>query len=77
MRHPWTVPVLLALTAFVGYAAASRQVQAQAEQWPFSTGEVITLTFAGGGTRPSPLGDKGHVCAVWHGPASALEHRPA
>ena len=51
MRHPWLAPVLLILAAFVGYAAASRPVQAQAEQWPFSSGEVITLTLPGGGTH--------------------------
>ena len=27
-------------------------MQAQPEQWPFSSGEVITLTLPGGGTRP-------------------------
>jgi len=51
MRQPWSVPVLLALAAFVGYAAASRPVQAQTEQWPFSRGEVLTLPLPGDGTH--------------------------
>jgi len=55
MPHRWSVPVLLILAALAGYAAASRPVQAQAEQWPFSSGEVITLTFPGGATRPCSI----------------------
>ena len=55
MRHRWSVPVLLALAAFVGYVAASRPVQAQAEQWPFSRGEVVTLTLPG---------DRTHRCTI-------------
>ena len=55
MRHPWSVPVLLALAAVAGYAAGARPVQAQTEQWPFSSGEVVTLTLPGGGT---------HSCAI-------------
>jgi hypothetical protein len=51
MRYPWSVPVLLALAALVGYAVGARPVQAQSELWPVSTGEVATLTFAGGGSR--------------------------
>jgi hypothetical protein len=51
MRHPWSVPVLLAFTALAGYAAGARPVQAQLEQWPIAPGEAVTLTFAGGGTR--------------------------
>lgn len=51
MRHPWSVPVLLVLAAFAGYASAVNPVQAQAEQLPFSSGEVITLTLRGGGTH--------------------------
>jgi len=51
MRHPWFVPVLLALATLGGYLAGPRPVQAQSEQWPVSTGEVVTLTFSGGGTR--------------------------
>ena len=57
MRHPWSVPVLLALAALVGYAAGARPVQAQSEQWPFSSGELVTLTFQGGGTRPCFIED--------------------
>ena len=51
MRQSWSVPVLLALAALAGYAAGARPVQAQSELWPVSNGEVVTLTFAGGGTR--------------------------
>jgi hypothetical protein len=55
MRHPWTVALLLVLAALVGYAAASGSVQAQAEPWPFSRGEVVTLTLPG---------DRTHRCTV-------------
>jgi hypothetical protein len=52
MRHAWSVPVLLAFAAVAGYAAGARPIEAQPEPWPFSIGEVITLTFPGGGSRP-------------------------
>jgi hypothetical protein len=52
MRLHWSVPVLLVLGAFAGYATGTRPLQAESDQWPFSSGEVITLTFPGGGTRP-------------------------
>jgi hypothetical protein len=55
MRHSWSVPVLLALAALAGYAAGTRPVQAQSELWPVSNGEVVTLTFAGSGTRSSSI----------------------
>ena len=55
MRYRWSVPVLLVFSALAGYAAAARPAQAQAEQWPFSSGEAITLTFPGGGTRPCSI----------------------
>jgi hypothetical protein len=55
MRHSSTIPVLIVLAAFGGYAAATRPVQAQAEPWPFSRGEVITLTLPG---------DRTHRCTV-------------
>ena len=42
MRHPWSVPVLLALAALAGYAA--RPVQAQTEPLPFSTGDTVTFS---------------------------------
>ena len=51
MRHPWSVPVLLALAALAGYAAGARPVQAQSEQWPVSSGDAVTLSFPGGGSR--------------------------
>jgi hypothetical protein len=51
MRHPWSVPVLLALAALAGYAVGARPVQAQAEQWPVGIGQDITLTLPGGGTH--------------------------
>jgi hypothetical protein len=53
MRHPWTVPVLLALTALAGYAGGARPVQAQAEAFPFQVGDIVTFSFqGGGGSRP-------------------------
>jgi hypothetical protein len=55
MRLSWSVPVLIVLAALAGYASGTRPLQAQSEQWPFSTGEVITLTFPGGGTRPCSI----------------------
>jgi hypothetical protein len=55
MRLPWSVSALLVLAALAGYAAASRPVQAQADPWPFSRGEVITLTLPG---------DRTHRCTV-------------
>ena len=55
MRHPVFVPALLALAALAGYAAGVRPLQAQSEVWPFSTGEVVTLTFPGGATRPCSI----------------------
>jgi hypothetical protein len=55
MRYPRTVTLLLVLAAFVGYATASRPVQAQTEQWPFSRGEAITFTLPG---------DRTHRCHV-------------
>ena len=47
MRHPWSVPVLLALAALAGYAAGARPVQAQSEPLPFSTGDTVTFSFPG------------------------------
>jgi hypothetical protein len=52
MRHPWSVPVLLALAALAGYAVGARPVQAQAEAFPFHVGDTVTFSFQGGGTRP-------------------------
>jgi hypothetical protein len=51
MRHPWSIPVLLALVAFAGYAAGARPVQAQSEPLPFKTGEIVTFRFADNGSR--------------------------
>ena len=51
MRHPWSIPVLLAAAALAGYAAGARPLQAQSEQWPMGTGELVTMTFPGGQTR--------------------------
>ena len=78
MRHPWSVPVLLALAVLAGYAAGARPVQAQSERWPVSSGDAVTLTFPGGGSRRCcNRGDQGHVCAVWDRPTPAIEHRAA
>lgn len=51
MRDPFSVPVLLVLAALVGYAVGTRPVEAQAEQFPFATGQVVTLTLEGSGTH--------------------------
>ena len=48
MRHPWSVPVLLALAALAGYAAGARPVQAQSEPLPFSTGDTVTFSYPEG-----------------------------
>lgn len=52
MRHPWTVVVLLALTALASYAVGARPVQAQAEAGLFQVGDIVTFSFQSGGTRP-------------------------
>jgi hypothetical protein len=51
MRHPWSVPVLLALAAVAGYAAGARPVQAQSEPLPFKTGDTVTFRYADNGSR--------------------------
>ena len=51
MRHPWSVPVLLALATVAGYAAGSRPVQAQTEALPFAIGEIVTISLQGGTHR--------------------------
>jgi hypothetical protein len=51
MRHPWSVPVLLALAALAGYAAGERPVQAQAQPLPFAIGETVTFRYADNGSR--------------------------
>ena len=44
MRHPWSIPVLLALAALAGYAAGARPVQAQSVGLPFSAGDTVTFS---------------------------------
>ena len=44
MRHPWSIPILLALAALAGYAAGAHPVQAQTEALPFSTGDTVTFS---------------------------------
>ena len=51
MRHPWSVPVLLALAALAGYATGTRPVQAQAQTLPFAIGETVTITLQEGTHR--------------------------
>ena len=51
MRHSWSVPVLLALAALVGYAVGTRPVQAQAQVLPFAIGETVTITLREGTHR--------------------------
>ena len=51
MRHSWSVLALLAVAALGGYTVGARPVHAQAEQWPVSVGQDITLTLPGGGTH--------------------------
>jgi hypothetical protein len=57
MRHACSFAVLLAFTALAAYVAGSRPVQAQSEQSPFSSGDVLTLTFPGGATQPCTIED--------------------
>ena len=53
MRHPWSIPVLLALAALAGYTLTTKPVRAQGEPFPFQVGDTITFSFQGGGaTRP-------------------------
>ena len=51
MRHPWSVPVLLALAALAGYAAGARPVQAQSQPLPFAIGETVTISVQGATNR--------------------------
>jgi hypothetical protein len=51
MRHPWSIPVLLALVALGGYAAGARPVEAQAPVFPFLPGETVHFSFQDGGSR--------------------------
>jgi hypothetical protein len=44
MRHPWSVPILLALAALAGYAAGARPVQAQADAFPFQVSDIVTFS---------------------------------
>jgi hypothetical protein len=52
MRHPWSVPVLLALAALAGYAAGARPVQAQSQPPLINVGERVAV-FYGNGTGRS------------------------
>ena len=45
MRHPWSVPVLLALAALAGYATGAAPTQAQTQALPFVTGDIVTFRF--------------------------------
>lgn len=38
--------VMLVVGTLAGYAAAGTSIQAQAESWPFSVGETVTLWYA-------------------------------
>ena len=51
MRHPWSVPALLALAALAGYAIGPRPLQAQAQPLPFAIGETVTISLQGGTHR--------------------------
>ena len=41
MRHPWSVPVLLALAVLVGYTLTTQPVRAQGEPLPFQVGDKV------------------------------------
>jgi hypothetical protein len=45
MRHPWSIPVLLALGALGGYTAGAQPLGAQPEVLPFRTGQTVELGF--------------------------------
>ena len=51
MRKSMLAAVLLVLATLAGYSAGQRPVQAQAEPLPFNTGENVTFTLQGGGSR--------------------------
>ena len=77
MRHPWSVPVLLILApsrgmqpAFSPFRRRQKCGHSLAERSSHSCFPEAELAHA-------PSRDKGHVCAVWDGPAPAVEHRPA
>ena len=57
MRHPWSVPVLLTLTALAGYAAGARPLQAQSEAFPFQIGDIVTFTAVQGETWQCRVAD--------------------
>ena len=51
MRHPWTVVVLFALAALVGYTLTTKPVRAQGAAFPFQVGDIVTFSFADGDSR--------------------------
>ena len=51
MRHPSSIPVLLAVAALAGYAAGARPVQAQSEAFPLQVGEIVMFSFQDGDNR--------------------------
>ena len=75
MRALWSVPALLFLSALAGYAVGARPVQAQAQFWPFSTGELVTFVYVDGRSRDCRIDEiMGQFarCAVLSDP-----HRPS
>src|SRR5918994_758556 len=57
MRHPWSVPVVLVLTALAGYAAGARPLQAQPETLPFQLGQTVELGFDASHSRKCRIED--------------------
>jgi hypothetical protein len=51
MRNSLSIALLLVLAALAGYAVGAHPVEAQTVALPFSTGETVTISLQGGGSR--------------------------
>ena len=57
MRPASFVPVLLVIAALAGYATGARPVRAQTDASPLRIGEIVTLSFEGGGSHRCRIDD--------------------
>jgi hypothetical protein len=57
MRTRCFTAVVLAVDALAIYKGAGHSVAAQSQPFPFRIGEVVTLSFQGGGSRPCRIDD--------------------
>ena len=69
MRHPWSVPVLLAIAALAGYAVGAAPAQAQVQPLPFRIGEVVTFRYADDGSRDCRITEIKGMFALCEPPA--------